>query len=649
MTEYISDDELQRLVRRLGAEPGAEPDVGATTGREGASGEGGAANGTSDSGGISNEFAAPDSFQRAFGGSRLKTEDGMIVVRYGADYETGDLAVEAASPVRLFVNGERAEGRTKLRRGDRIDWEAPAEPLFDIRVTPDAMKAYLAVRRTERFAWTLNPAEATDLLIVEVTEDRGRVEETLTIADVVAAAHRMGIDERLDLTAVVEEIAAPTFAPVLIATGTEPIPSRDARLDVYFAETIESVFEEFDGTVDFRNHLRIPQANAGDVIAKKTEPSHGASGRNVYNHMVVPDPPVDIAVRAGRHVRITPEGDVVALKAGRPKLSGGGNVRRFDIATEFVVRGDVGIESGNIVFSGDVVVYGDVLDGMIVESLGNVYVFGNVYRSTISATGSVFISGNAMSSQLYSGYFGVVFNRMYSLLKRLIPLTEQLLEAAETLSRIVRDQGKSATIGQIALTLVQTKFPLVPRMVRELTSTWSNVRNAQDAEWRVLQETADRLARPWDFLRLESLEPLRDFLEACRSSSAWIEEMQEARVSIQFGQSHGSVVKSNGDIYVSKEGTFQSKLFARGSIVYRFPAGVCRGGEIEAGGPVDLQTVGGPSGGEAIVRTLKTVTARHVYTAKICIGRYEEYIQRPLRNVNARLDRGRMVISGEQL
>ena len=43
----------------------------------------------------------------------------------------------------------------------------------------------------------------------------------------------------------------------------------------------------------------------------------------------------------------------------------------------------------------------------VTEAMG-----GNVYKATLTATGGIKIKGNIIGSQLYSGYFAVIFNRL---------------------------------------------------------------------------------------------------------------------------------------------------------------------------------------------------------------------------------------------
>jgi len=581
-------------------------------------------------------------------GSRAEVVGEDISIHYDEAYLPGDVAVEGVPPVRLFVNGVPVDGKTPLQKGDRVTWRIEEPPLFEIDVTPDGLRAFLRVRKRTRGRWKLKETGPAARLSVEGVEDEGNIVETLSSAAVIAKIQELGIAYNLSLPAIVREVSAPSFEPVLIAQGIEPVPSKDAELTLFFSEKVESVFRELGGAIDFKNHLRIPQASAGDRIAVRTAPVPGRSGRNVYNQPILPEPPADIPIRAGRHVDVTVSGEVFARKAGRPKMSGE-NVKRFEITTEHVIYGDVDLSSGNILFSGDVVVYGNVLEGMIIESLGNVYVFGNVYGSSIAATGSIYIHGNATNSSLYSGYFGVVYNRLYSQTKALSDQLEQVVSAAAQLARIVREKGRTAQIGQIVATLVQTKYAGLPEAVREALSTVSQIRKLETEEWADLRRHLEAFANARDFLALDALEPLQRLAALTKESFETIELMQEANVAIEFAQCNGSTIKSNGDIVVTNEGTFQSRLFARNCIVYKGAYAVCRGGELEAGGMISLMSVGGQSGGEAVIRSNKRISAHRIYMAKLCIGRTEEYIHRPIQNVNAYVTRGRLIVEGEAM
>ncbi|HZG86114.1 FapA family protein [Paenibacillus sp.] len=614
----LTDEELLRLIRELGGGGGSP--------------------------------LAPSKSDRSVraDGSWAMIVGGDVAIHYGAGFAAGDIVMEAKPPVKLYVNGAAVDGKAILEKGDRVGWSVEEPPMFRIHVSPDGIQAHLHIRAAVRKPWRLLPKEASSHLVLEAGEDEEGAAQPLSAADVIGRIHEMGVSCNLNLPAILQEIAEPTYEPVLIARGVEPIPSRDAELTLYFAERIESVFRETDGSIDFKNHLRIPQAAAGERIARRTAPVPGVAGRNVFNQAIVPPAPADVPIRAGRYVDITPDGDVIALKAGRPKLSGD-RVKLFDITTEYVVFGDVDLAKGNIVFSGDVVIYGDVLEGMIVESLGNTYVFGNVYGATITATGSIYISGNATNSYLYSGYFGVVYNRLYSYTKALGEQLESLLAAAAELERAVRAQGRTARVGHLLATLASAKFAGVPKTIQESLAALTHVRRTDGEEWGDLRRQLEAVSGPLGFLGLASAEPLERLRELASRSFETIERMQERQVTIQFAQCNGTTVKSNGDIAVTKEGTFQSRLFARDGIVFKSSGAVCRGGELEAGGLIALMSVGGQSGGEAVIRSNQRILAERIYMAKLCIGRSEQYVQRPMQQVTAYLNRGRLIVEGEAI
>jgi uncharacterized protein (DUF342 family) len=85
----------------------------------------------------------------------------------------------------------------------------------------------------------------------------------------------------------------------------------------------------------------------------------------------------------------------------------GNQIKYFEINTAYIVPGNVDLQTGNIVFAGDVIVYGDVMDNLIIKSLGNIYVGGSVFNSTLTASGSIAVKGNVLGSNLYSGNFGM--------------------------------------------------------------------------------------------------------------------------------------------------------------------------------------------------------------------------------------------------
>lgn len=89
--------------------------------------------------------------------------------------------------------------------------------------------------------------------------------------------------------------------------------------------------------------------------------------------------------------------------AGRPVASTTRNAVRVSIIPELVNDGDVDLSYGNINFNGDVLISGNVEEGMEVKSGGNIRIGGLVSRARIHAAGSIWIRGNILSSVVIAG------------------------------------------------------------------------------------------------------------------------------------------------------------------------------------------------------------------------------------------------------
>lgn len=581
--------------------------------------------------------------------SYVRIVNNEIVVQYSPTYVNKSLTIQAEAPINLKINQLEAGSKVSLSRGDRVTWIANHPPLFEINVSDDEMSVYLTVYHKERYAYKIKDTQPCEHLIVTLEEDKNQVLSTLTSADIMIKLQDLNIKGKIEYGHIFKEVMAPSAQPIIILQGQKPTPGQDAELKLFFSDRIESKLNGKENTVDFRDHLFIPQVNPGDLIARKKEAIYGEPGINVYGHIILPEPPKDIIILAKDNVEMNAAGEIFALTAGRPQVLGH-RVKYFNISKEFVVPGDVSMETGNITFSGDVVVYGHVLDNMIIESLGNVYVMGNVHQSTITATGSIFIQGNVTNSFLYSGYFGVVFNRLYGAAKDLADTILNLKDATNVILNILKARGKSAREGFILNSLIETKYHSFYSQIRVILHIFRSLESEQVIpEWREFKRMLEAYIQPMYMSNYSTIEGLTAFESMARDIYMNIELMQEHSERIEINQCAGSTLKSNGDIKVLKEGTVQSFLFAKNQIVYEHLDSVCRGGEIEAGHSVHLIAVGGRSGTETIIKANKNIFAKKIFMAKVCIGSGTEHIYNPLKDVIVSSDRGRLRVQGESL
>lgn len=529
--------------------------------------------------------------------------------------------ISALPPVRLKVNGSLVESECTVSSTDRIEWEIEEKPMFEITVSEDKMHAYMRLISKERCAWRLLDTERVPSIIIMAEENKEAVLQTLQLSTVVSHIEQMAIQTNLDLASIQLELMRPTYKPILIAKGKAATPGNDAQLELYFSEQVESEFFELSDTLSIRPHVKIPMVKNGDVIARKIPLVDGSLGYDVFGNMMTPPRPKDIMIVTKPNVALNDDGEIVALKDGRPRMTSG-KIKTLDISTAHVVSGNVDNDTGNIVYSGDVIVYGSVTDHMIIESLGNVYVYGNVYNATITASGSIYIRGNVMGSKLYSGYFGVLFNRLYHTSSTLVESIEHLQAATNLLVRALEARKQKAGYGQIVTLLMEMKYKDIPTIMKELLLAVSNSRHMNQEKFERLCEICEVFLYPPKLLKLATMTFIQSFLAELQEMNREVALMQEEKSEIRLNQCHNSVIKSNGDIVINRDGVILSDLYAVGHIVFNKNDAVCRGSQLEAGGSIIAKIIGGQTGVNSLLKANRQVSVVKMYSGRVCVGKY---------------------------
>jgi uncharacterized protein (DUF342 family) len=178
-----------------------------------------------------------------------------------------------------------------------------------------------------------------------------------------------------------------------IASGKLAINGKDAEIKPLVESAQSRILRpkrREDGSVDMRDLGDIICVKVGDPIAKKVPLTTGKIGYTVTATPLPAEPGNDVSLVSGEGTSISSSNQniLVSKKVGLPKVIANG----MEVDEIYKIR-NVTVATGNINFTGSVIIDGDVNEGMKVIASGDITVGGFVESAMIEAGGDVTISG----------------------------------------------------------------------------------------------------------------------------------------------------------------------------------------------------------------------------------------------------------------
>jgi|GEM_PF-1058347 hypothetical protein len=216
-----------------------------------------------------------------------------------------------------------------------------------------------------------------------------------TMEMVAALFNALGIKEGIDKEAVGAFVSQFTSgghhgAAWLLAEGKAPTPGDDGQVEILVDTERHAGVEREDGSIDFKEVNFAPDVQAEQLVAKRTPPTRGKAGRKVKAQVCPAEDGENVELEAGRNVvKKVAEGGIVEFYA---KTDGMLKYRGKEVWVVEILRvdGDVGFTTGNLKFSGDIYVKGNVGPGFSVKAGGDVVVGGTVEPgATVVSQGDV--------------------------------------------------------------------------------------------------------------------------------------------------------------------------------------------------------------------------------------------------------------------
>ncbi len=514
--------------------------------------------------------------------------------------------IRFGSELRIFYHGKPQEQTVKLSDGiEPLEIQLPEkrdpELHYEIKVDPRKITAELFWKRTPGTMYSLMDHAPTNQLNLKISETLIDA-PVLKLQDVHHLVQIEGLKYGLQLSTLNDEVLSAPQGLHPIAVGQSPEPGRDP--------TIKYVFQEEEATID-DDALRIDYysvhgtegVKTGAVLAIKDPGQPGTAGIDVYGQ-TIPSPPLrQIELIAGEGAAVSDDGlSVVATTSGLPSLQNG-HVR---VTPVFELSGDADVSTGNITMDGDIIIKGNVLESVKVQSnTGVIAVHGLVSGATLRTGGGITVLRNVVRSQLYAGGASVNQIRLLNLLQKIADQLEALMVAYETIVA----QAHTIPFENLIRHLIELKFNGLPKDVKELANALeqiTTVSNEEGQQYALLKKTIDSclVQQSSGLLHINDVEQLREVRTSVGERITELESFRSVVADIKVGYLQNSRVEASGTVQVAGKGCFYSTVLAGNG--FSIANGVFRGGQVTVNsGSIIAKELGGPTGIATKTQVLK--------------------------------------------
>ncbi|MCG8634555.1 MAG: FapA family protein, partial [Desulfobacterales bacterium] len=203
------------------------------------------------------------------------------------------------------------------------------------------------------------------------------------------------IDAWLAVAAKAED--AGKTAPLVIAHGMDPVYPVDGEIRYHFpTDFLHAGKVDDDGSINFRDRGEIPFVKTNTFLAAKGDAETGKPGIDVTGKEIPVPEPVDRTFEAGPGTTLSQDGKkIYAACDGQPHLDATGKV---SVCPEMKIEGDLGFETGDVIFDGNVVVSGVVKQGFKVK--GASLTAREINGAEIDLTGDLNVSFGIVDTDL---------------------------------------------------------------------------------------------------------------------------------------------------------------------------------------------------------------------------------------------------------
>ncbi len=217
----------------------------------------------------------------------------------------------------------------------------------------------------------------------------GELEEAISKEKIIYGIKKDNLKKILESSDIYQE--------VMIAAGLAPVNGVDGYFEYFFEKSVATkpVILE-DGSVDYYAMTRIITVSQGDKVIEYHPATAGTDGYNIYGQLLKATKGKDQLPIKGKGFELSKDKTIyTALLTGKIELQN----NRLTITNLLEIKEDIDYLQGDIHFKGDLLIYGNVFQGKVIEADGNITIRGHVEGATIIAGKDIVFESGMQGAQ----------------------------------------------------------------------------------------------------------------------------------------------------------------------------------------------------------------------------------------------------------
>ncbi|WP_053220237.1 FapA family protein [Virgibacillus senegalensis] len=528
----------------------------------------------------------------------------------------------------------------------KVESESVKSTDWKMYLDPEGLHVFLEVEPGWKIIRTIKDVEPDNHITLTIEETKEAV-NNLTYEKVLAKLEELRVTFGINHTEIVRATSELEPGKFEIAAGKPAEAGKNGWIEAKVELTTKNgLVEDEAGKVDFRESHLIPTVDKGKVVAIIHPPIPGVPGTKVTNEPLPAKQTYPVKINAGKGM-VQVDNKLVALESGRPSLTQRGQLVKAEIVQKLIHKENVNLSTGNIRFTGDVDVWGEIEENMEVEAGGDIFVYKSVSTSRLTTSQSIAVKGNVINSELAAGKnnmltveLGHLLENMQIDLEKMIMVIRQLMQ-----SPAFKSSDFSVTGLQPLITiLLEKKFKNFAASAKNYQEVVQQGRDYLDHEgWLQIAVSIKQI-----FLTLSNQVTTLDRLTRLSQQMEELAELSKTPIEpeayITIVEAINSSLYSSGDIQIIGKGCINTKVHAGGHLKV---TGVVRGGELYGRLGANIYEAGTNSGTKTIISVPKdqkvSLTKGYVNTI-IKIGNVTRTIEEDKQHIIARLDENNQII-----